>query len=33
MSPEGDHTWGYWNSQWGAMFRAMAKALGLTAAT
>ena len=31
MSPEGGHTWEYWNSQWGAMFAAMAKALGLPA--
>jgi S-formylglutathione hydrolase FrmB len=31
MSPEGGHTWDYWNSEWGAMFAAMAKALGLPA--
>jgi S-formylglutathione hydrolase FrmB len=31
MSPEGGHTWDYWNTQWGAMFAAMAKALGLPA--
>jgi S-formylglutathione hydrolase FrmB len=31
MSPEGGHTWDYWNSEWDAMFQAMAKALGLTA--
>jgi S-formylglutathione hydrolase FrmB len=32
MSPDGGHTWEYWNGQWGAMFGAMATALGLTAA-
>jgi S-formylglutathione hydrolase FrmB len=31
MAPEGGHTWPYWNSQWEAMFRAMASALGLPA--
>jgi S-formylglutathione hydrolase FrmB len=31
MSPEGGHTWEYWNSQWAAMFAAMAKALALPA--
>lgn len=31
MSPEGGHTWDYWNSQWGAMFEALAKALALSA--
>lgn len=31
MSPEGGHTWDYWNSQWGAMFAALAQALGLPA--
>jgi len=32
MAPDGGHTWEYWNGQWGAMFGAMASALGLTAA-
>jgi S-formylglutathione hydrolase FrmB len=32
MAPDGGHTWEYWNSQWGAMFGALAKALGLPAA-
>jgi len=31
VSPEGGHTWKYWNGQWQAMFRAMAEAMGLTA--
>jgi S-formylglutathione hydrolase FrmB len=32
VAPDGGHTWPYWNSQWEAMFRAMAVALGLPAA-
>jgi S-formylglutathione hydrolase FrmB len=32
QSPDGDHTWAYWNRQWEAMFRAMASAMGLAAA-
>jgi S-formylglutathione hydrolase FrmB len=32
ISPDGGHTWDYWNSQWAAMFAALAKTLGLTAA-
>jgi S-formylglutathione hydrolase FrmB len=31
LSPDGGHTWDYWNGQWGAMFGAMAAALGLAA--
>jgi S-formylglutathione hydrolase FrmB len=30
VSPEGGHTWEYWNGQWGAMFGAMATAMGVT---
>lgn len=32
MAPEGGHTWEYWNSQWAAMFTALASALALPAA-
>jgi S-formylglutathione hydrolase FrmB len=32
MAPDGGHTWEYWNGQWGAMFGALAKALGLSPA-
>jgi S-formylglutathione hydrolase FrmB len=32
VAPDGGHTWEYWNAQWGAMFGALAKALGLPAA-
>ena len=32
VAPDGGHTWPYWNSQWEAMFRALASALGLPAA-
>ena len=31
MSPDGAHTWEYWNGQWEAMFKAMAAALGIAA--
>jgi S-formylglutathione hydrolase FrmB len=27
LSPDGDHTWAYWNAQWEPMFRALAAAL------
>ena len=30
VSRESGHTWEYWNSQWGAMFRVMAAAMGLS---
>ena|ERR1051325_1956445 len=29
LSPDGGHTWSYWNEQWEAMFRALATALRL----